>query len=61
MEVHLSGRPKGQEMTDLRTPSFRTLAFVDGDFREAANGERFTTENPATGSGLAEIAAMRRS
>ena len=33
-------------MTDVQAPPFRTLAFVDGDFREAATGQRFATENP---------------
>jgi gamma-glutamyl-gamma-aminobutyraldehyde dehydrogenase len=38
-------------------PTFRTDAFIDGAFRPAASGERFVTENPATGQPLAEIAA----
>jgi gamma-glutamyl-gamma-aminobutyraldehyde dehydrogenase len=38
-------------------PTFRTDAFIDGTFRPALSGERFTTENPATGAKLAEIAA----
>src|ERR1041384_5298602 len=38
-------------------PTFRTDAFIDGAFRPAASGERFVTENPATGRPLAEIAA----
>jgi gamma-glutamyl-gamma-aminobutyraldehyde dehydrogenase len=38
-------------------PTFRTDAFIDGAFRPAASGERFTTENPATGQALAEVAA----
>jgi gamma-glutamyl-gamma-aminobutyraldehyde dehydrogenase len=37
--------------------SFRTDAFIDGAFREAVSGERFATENPATGRRLAEVAA----
>ena len=38
-------------------PTFRTDAFIDGAFRPALSGARFTTENPATGQPLAEIAA----
>jgi 4-(gamma-glutamylamino)butanal dehydrogenase len=38
-------------------PTFRTDAFIDGAFQPAASGERFTTENPATGQALAEVAA----
>ena len=30
-------------------PTFRTDAFIDGTFRPALSGERFATENPATG------------
>jgi gamma-glutamyl-gamma-aminobutyraldehyde dehydrogenase len=39
------------------TPTLRTDIFIDGAFRPAVSGERFTTENPATGRPLAEIAA----
>ena len=38
-------------------PTFRTDAFIDGSFRPALSGQRFTTENPATGQPLAEVAA----
>jgi gamma-glutamyl-gamma-aminobutyraldehyde dehydrogenase len=38
-------------------PTFRTDAFIDGAFRHALSGARFTTENPATGQPLAEVAA----
>ena len=38
-------------------PAFRTDAFIDGAFQPAGTGERFATENPATGRPLAEIAA----
>jgi gamma-glutamyl-gamma-aminobutyraldehyde dehydrogenase len=38
-------------------PTFRTDAFIDGAFRPALSGARFTTENPATGQPLAEVAA----
>ncbi|HVL52840.1 MAG TPA: aldehyde dehydrogenase, partial [Vitreimonas sp.] len=38
-------------------PDYRTDAFIDGDFRAAESGERFVTENPATGRSLAEVAS----
>ena len=38
-------------------PAFRTKAFIDGEFRDAASGETFVTENPATGLPLADVAA----
>jgi len=38
-------------------PTFRTDAFIDGRFVPAASGARFTTENPATGRPLAEVAS----
>ena len=34
----------------------RTRLFIDGRFVDAAGGGRFTTENPATGQPLAEVA-----
>ncbi len=36
---------------------FRTQAFIDGKFADAASGKTFATENPATGKPLAQIAA----
>jgi len=36
--------------------TYRTKAFVDGQFVDAASGRTFATENPATGKTLAEIA-----
>lgn len=36
--------------------SFRTRAFIDGDFVDALSGRTYTTENPATGRPLAEVA-----
>jgi gamma-glutamyl-gamma-aminobutyraldehyde dehydrogenase len=36
---------------------FRTQAFIDGTFTPAQSGKTFTTENPATGKPLAQIAA----
>ena len=44
-------------MAIATTPTFRTDAFIDGAFRPALTGERFATENPATGQLLAEVAA----
>ena len=38
-------------------PQFRTQAFIDGSFRDAASGATFATENPATGQVLAHVAA----
>jgi len=35
----------------------RTQAFIDGRFTDAASGKTFSTENPATGAVLAEVAA----
>ena len=37
--------------------SYRTQAFIDGAFRDAASGETFATENPANGQVLAHVAA----
>ena len=36
--------------------TLRTQLFIDGEFRDAAGGARFATENPATGRQLAEVA-----
>ncbi|HEV8546330.1 MAG TPA: aldehyde dehydrogenase [Candidatus Limnocylindrales bacterium] len=44
-------------MVTAAIPSLRTDAFIDGQFHEAASGERFVTENPATGQPIARIAA----
>jgi gamma-glutamyl-gamma-aminobutyraldehyde dehydrogenase len=38
-------------------PAFRTQAFIDGRFVDAASGETFATENPATGEVIARVAA----
>jgi gamma-glutamyl-gamma-aminobutyraldehyde dehydrogenase len=38
-------------------PRFRTQAFIDGRFVDAASGESFETENPATGEVLTHVAA----
>ena len=34
---------------DLDRLDLRTRMFIDGAFRDAASGDRFVTENPATG------------
>jgi gamma-glutamyl-gamma-aminobutyraldehyde dehydrogenase len=36
---------------------FRTQAFIDGRFVDAASGETFTSENPANGQVIAEVAS----
>ncbi len=38
-------------------PRFRTQAFIDGAFRDAASGGTFSTENPANGETLTNVAA----
>ena len=38
-------------------PRFRTQAFIDGAFVDAASGETFETENPATGEVIARVQA----
>ena len=40
-----------------RKLKFRTQAFIDGKFVNAQSGKTFTTENPATGKPLAQVAA----
>jgi gamma-glutamyl-gamma-aminobutyraldehyde dehydrogenase len=44
-------------MAVAASPAFRTQAFIDGAFRDAASGETFVTENPATGQPIASVAA----
>jgi len=39
------------------TQSLRTQAFIDGRFTDAASGETFETENPATGEVITAISA----
>jgi gamma-glutamyl-gamma-aminobutyraldehyde dehydrogenase len=41
--------------SEQQTLTFRTQAFIDGDFCDAASGKRFVTLNPATGTTLAEV------
>ena len=43
-------------VTPDRDLDLRTRLFIDGRFVDAAAGGRFTTENPATGQPLAEVA-----
>jgi gamma-glutamyl-gamma-aminobutyraldehyde dehydrogenase len=38
----------------------RTQLYIDGTFREAASGERFITENPATGQEITTVASGGR-
>jgi gamma-glutamyl-gamma-aminobutyraldehyde dehydrogenase len=38
-------------------PRFRTQAFIDGGFRDAASGATFATENPATGEVITNVSA----
>ena len=38
-------------------PTFRTQAFIDGRFVDAASGETFATENPANGEVIAHVQA----
>ena len=38
-------------------PRFRTQAFIDGRFADAASGQTFDTENPASGGVLAQVSA----
>jgi gamma-glutamyl-gamma-aminobutyraldehyde dehydrogenase len=38
-------------------PTFRTKAFIDGEFRDAQSGETFVTLNPATGREITQVAA----
>jgi 4-(gamma-glutamylamino)butanal dehydrogenase len=38
-------------------PTMRTQVFIDGSFADAASGETFATENPATGEVLAHVAS----
>ena len=45
---------------EIEALSLRTQLFIDGEFRDAAGGGRFTTENPATGRPIAEVARAAR-
>jgi acyl-CoA reductase-like NAD-dependent aldehyde dehydrogenase len=37
-------------------PTFRTQAFIGGDFVDAISGRTYAVENPATGQAIAEVA-----
>ncbi len=41
----------------IAAPTYRTQAFIDGRFADAASGETFATENPATGETITTVAA----
>ena len=45
-----------QARTEIAALNLRTQLFIGGEFREAAGGRRFVTENPATGQPIAEVA-----
>lgn len=47
---------KGAIQAAVSKLKFRTQAFIDGKFTDAASGKSFVTENPATGKPLAKIA-----
>jgi len=47
---------KAQTTAALDTMQLRTRLFIDGQFRDAADGAAFVTENPATGRQIAEVA-----
>jgi acyl-CoA reductase-like NAD-dependent aldehyde dehydrogenase len=44
-------------VTTATLPRFRTQAFIDGRFVDAASGESFPTENPATGAVITHVQA----
>ncbi|HEX5149020.1 MAG TPA: aldehyde dehydrogenase family protein, partial [Candidatus Limnocylindrales bacterium] len=46
----------GQARAEADRLDLRTRMFIDGAFRDAASGRRFTTENPATGRPITEVA-----
>jgi 4-(gamma-glutamylamino)butanal dehydrogenase len=46
----------GEAKTEIAQLALRTQLFIDGEFRDAAGGDRFTSVNPATGQPIAEIA-----
>ena len=53
MDLKLEPKAIQQAVAALK---FRTQAFIDGQFVDAASGKTFVTENPATGQPLAQIA-----
>ena len=59
-----AARDNGRPLRALETlvtiaagPRFRTQAFIDGRFVDAASGETFATENPANGEVIAHVQA----
>ena len=40
--------------------TFRTQAFIDGNFCDAASGEQFVSTNPATGRTLVQVTSCDR-
>ncbi len=49
--------PRADEArAEIKALTLRTRLFIDGDFRDAHDGARFTSENPATGQPIAEVA-----
>jgi gamma-glutamyl-gamma-aminobutyraldehyde dehydrogenase len=48
--------PIEESRADLDRLDLRTRMFIDGAFRDAASGERFVTENPATGRPITDVA-----
>ena len=48
--------PIEESLADLDRLDLRTRMFIDGEFRDAAGGDRFVTENPATGRPITEVA-----
>jgi gamma-glutamyl-gamma-aminobutyraldehyde dehydrogenase len=45
-----------ESKAELDRLRLRTQVFIDGEFRDAIGGRRFVTENPATGTPIAEVA-----
>ena len=48
--------PIEESRADLDRLDLRTRMFIDGAFRDAASGDRFVTENPATGRPITDVA-----
>ncbi len=48
--------PIDETKAEIDRLRLRTQLFIDGDFRDAAGGGRFVTENPATGRPITEVA-----
>jgi len=53
----LPHRSEENDVAIAALPRFRTQAFIDGGFRDAASGATFETENPATGEVITSVAA----